>query len=103
MPYLSTNDLKLGVKHMVEVADFITVDISGPDTIGLSQFYEKDKLDHLIKRMQADRQREIGNLAICQNEQLKTDLALGDFFRYDTWDGQIVKFFIKINPEMSEG
>ena len=55
MPYLSTNDLKLGVKHMVEVADFITVDISGPDTIGLSQFYEKDKLDHLIKRMQAAR------------------------------------------------
>jgi hypothetical protein len=35
-------------KQLLENVDFITIDISGPELLGLETFYEKDTLKKII-------------------------------------------------------
>lgn len=36
---------------MSDCADFITIDISGPEMTGLEQFYQKENLDKFLKNI----------------------------------------------------
>jgi len=45
------NDFCLGLKSFFDVADYITVNISSPNTAGLRDFHEKEKLENLLKNL----------------------------------------------------
>jgi dihydroorotate dehydrogenase len=42
------NDFCLGVKNFFDIADYITINISSPNTKGLRDFHEKEKLKDLL-------------------------------------------------------
>ena len=71
---------------MMETADFITLDISGPELLGLEQYYESNSLDNLIQKIYQDRIREIGGLAIAHEER-DLEFGLNHFLRYEPWRG----------------
>ena len=41
-------DFSLGIKHFFDIADYITVNISSPNTEGLRDFHDQQKLVDLI-------------------------------------------------------
>ena len=49
---------------MLETADFVTIDLSGPEMLGIDHFYNTNDLDNLIKKIYYDREREVGGLAV---------------------------------------
>jgi len=42
------NDFCLGIKSFFDIADYITINISSPNTEGLRDFHDKDKLNDLL-------------------------------------------------------
>jgi len=42
------NDFCLGVENFFDIADYITINISSPNTIGLRDFHDQKKLDDLL-------------------------------------------------------
>jgi len=42
------NDFCLGIKNFFDIADYITINISSPNTEGLRNFHEKEKLENLL-------------------------------------------------------
>jgi dihydroorotate dehydrogenase len=42
------SDFALGLKSFLDIADYITINISSPNTKGLRDFHEKDKLESLL-------------------------------------------------------
>ena len=45
------NDFCLGIKSFFDIADYITINISSPNTKGLRDFHEDVKLDSLLKNL----------------------------------------------------
>jgi len=46
-----TNDFCLGLKNFFKLADYITINISSPNTKGLRDFHEQEKLRYLLEEM----------------------------------------------------
>jgi len=42
------NDFCLGLKNFLDIADYITINISSPNTEGLREFHDKEKLQELL-------------------------------------------------------
>ena len=45
---IKKNDFCLGLKNFFEIADYITVNISSPNTDGLRDFHDREKLEDLL-------------------------------------------------------
>jgi len=52
------NDFALGLKSFLDIADYITINISSPNTKGLRDFHEKDKLENLLLTLNKIRKEE---------------------------------------------
>jgi len=46
-----TNDFCLGLNNFYDLADYITINISSPNTVGLRDFHDKEKLKNLLKTL----------------------------------------------------
>ena len=44
-------DFCLGLKFLYEIADYITINISSPNTVGLRDFHDKEKLNDLLQTL----------------------------------------------------
>ena len=45
------NDFCLGLKNFFNIADYITINISSPNTLGLRNFHDEDKLNDLLESL----------------------------------------------------
>lgn len=45
------NDFCLGLKNFANIADYITINISSPNTYGLRDFHDQEKLEDLLKAL----------------------------------------------------
>jgi len=84
-PFLLNDELSISAKHLFEVVDYITLDISGPEIEGIEQFYSGNRLSKLLEKVKLDRELEIGNMALVQHEP-KDVLNYSHFFNYTAWN-----------------
>ena len=68
------NDYLIGLEKFSEVADYITINISSPNTENLRNFHEENKLKELLKSVSE------------KKKQLKTEIPIA----------------VKISPDISE-
>ena len=62
-PQFAENDFRYLVKEVCEACDYIVVNLSNANGAGMKQFYNKDKLNSLLRGIKNDLQMEIGQQA----------------------------------------
>ena len=58
------NDFSLGLKSFFDVADYITINISSPNTEGLRDFHDKDKLEDLLASLDKIKKEKKNNIPL---------------------------------------
>ena len=51
------NDYLIGLKSFYDIADYLTINISSPNTENLRNFHKEEKLDELLKNIEAEKKR----------------------------------------------
>jgi len=59
-----TNDFCLGLKSFFDVADYITINISSPNTEGLRSFHDQNKLEELLSALNQLKKQKKTNISL---------------------------------------
>jgi len=58
------NDFCLGIKNFFDIADYITINISSPNTEGLRDFHDQEKLKDLLKNLNKTKKESKTNVSL---------------------------------------
>ena len=59
-----TNDFCLGLKSFFDIADYITINISSPNTEGLRSFHDQNKLEELLSALNQLKKQKKTNISL---------------------------------------
>jgi len=103
-PYLCDKDFEFSITEISNAVDYVVINLSGFNKNGLSQYFEEDNLDSLIKTILNTKQDKIGLTAASQIQkkdsvdkkidqvQLKNALEIKKYFP---------AILIKIDPDLN--
>ncbi len=70
------NDFCLGLKYFLDVADYITINISSPNTEGLRDFHDQEKLKELLAELNKIKKDNKNNIPLLL--KISPDIGEGD-------------------------
>jgi len=70
------NDFCLGLKYFIDIADYITINISSPNTEGLRSFHDQEKLKELLVALNEIKKNNKSNIPLLL--KISPDIDEGD-------------------------